>query len=75
MQRHISEQDVFVIYAKRSDLKPVVTLSGAELLALVSLHLAQAHAVLRLAEKAEGLRDLYPPRRLLGQHKALRGRA
>ena len=76
MQRWTDPNDVLIVYAKRSDLEPLVTLSGAELLAIVALHFAQAHAVLTLAEKVEKdrMRDLYSQRRLVGQHKALRGR-
>jgi hypothetical protein len=65
---------VFTVYLNGA-LVPTLTLSDEEVIQIVQLHLAQAHAVITLAQKVgDRMRDLYPQRRLLGQHKALRGR-
>ena len=73
MSRYWRESDVFELCDDFSH--PVLTLSGSELVLILQAHFAQA-AVLQETVKVltRDMRDLYPPRRLLNQHKALRGR-
>ena len=73
MSRYWRSSDVFELCDDFSH--PVLTLTGAELVQIIQAHYAQA-AVLQDTIQAltRDARDLYPKRRLLGQHKALKGR-
>ena len=62
---------VFEIYDSQGNL--VLTLSGAELLSLLGNDLARAGIIKELAQRiGSDRRDLYPRRRLLGQHRPLK---
>jgi len=73
MQRFIQPQDTFRVFPSKDSSEPVV-LSGSDVLKIIGIHMCQADVTLSLARRLSGTRDLYPPRRLLGQHKPLRGR-
>ena len=76
MARFLHANDVYTVYTSPQDVQGV-TLTGAEIIALITAHCVQARLVLSTAAQ------LTPPppgrwvyrRRLLGQHKALRGQA
>src|SRR3990167_2478541 len=70
MARYWHEEDCFEVYADTGDL--VLTLTGAQLMQWVQAQAAQAQIVIDLAQAmARVPRALYP-RRLMGQHRALR---
>ena len=76
-QGFVEGNDTFRVYLTHASLTAEVTLSGDDVSKLVGLHLMQAGIVLDLAEKIAALParttpGMYPPRRLLAQHKALR---
>jgi len=77
MQGLIGPNAAFFLFLGPGDAEPVLTLSGDEVTRIIHAHVAQSHLVMELTKKLSSLdprRDLYPRRRLLGQHKALRGR-
>jgi hypothetical protein len=72
MARYWREADQFEVYDSQGQL--VLTLTGSQLMQWIAAQAAQAKVVIDLARAIEGHRDLYPRRRLLGQHKPLKGR-
>ena len=76
MARFLPENDVYTVYTSPQDVQGV-TLTGAEIITLITAHCVQARLVLstaaQLAPTPPG-RWVYR-RRLLGQHKALKGRS
>lgn len=76
MQGRIRDGGRFYLYLTPSSETPEVTLSGAEVTRILAHHVMGAHLTLDIARQITDLptRDLYPKRRLLGQHKSLRGR-
>ena len=77
MQGRIDENAEFRLYLTAGSGEPEVTLSGAEVTRILAHHVMGAHLTLDIAQQIHALptRDLYPRRRLLGQHKPLRGQA
>jgi hypothetical protein len=76
MQGRIRDGGRFYLYLTPSSIEPEVTLSGDQVTRILAQYVMQAHTVLDIATQVQQLptRDLYPKRRLIGQHKALRGR-
>ena len=72
MVRYWRESDTLVIYDDFGH--EVLTLSAEQVMQWIAAQAAQAKIVIDLARQTTAVRDLYPRRRLLGQHKALRGR-
>lgn len=68
MQRFIHPSDAIRIYLSRADHTPI-ELTGGDLIRILTLHFCQADATIALAQRIAEL----PRRRLLHQHKALRG--
>ena len=52
----------------------ILTLTGDQLMRIIQAHYAHVATIQDSLRQLSEHRDLYPPRRLLGQHKALRGR-
>ena len=76
MQHMIQPDDTFRVYLTRASLDPIV-LTGSDVLKIIGIHMCQADVTLSLAERIvrSEVRVLSAPRkRLLGQHKPLRGR-
>ncbi len=72
MARYWQPSDLFDLCDDVSTV--ILTLTGEQLMRIIQAHYAN---VATIQESLRGLsepRDLYPPRRLLGQHKPLRGR-
>jgi hypothetical protein len=76
MQGRIHENATFLLYLTPGSTAPEVTLTGAEVTQIIAHHVMLSHQVLNIAAQVQQLptRDLYPKRRLIGQHKALKGR-
>lgn len=76
MQGRIRDGGRFYLYLTPSSETPEVTLTGTEVTQIIAHHVMLSHQILNIAERVQQLptRDLYPQRRLLGQHKPLRGR-
>ncbi len=75
MQRFIDPNDTFRVYLTKASLDPII-LTGSDVIRMIGIHMCQADVTLSLAERIVqvGARGLTPPRkRLLGQHKPLRG--
>jgi len=74
MSRYWLPSDAFDVCSDSGEV--LLTLSGDQVSKIVAQYVMQAHTVLSLADKiTEPIRrDLYPARRLVGQHKALVGR-
>lgn len=70
MSRYWQENDKFHVCDDDSNV--LVTLTGTQLLALIASHGAQAAFQAMLTRQMTS-RILFRPKRLLGQHKALRG--
>jgi len=76
MQGRIRDGGRFYLYLTPASVEPEVTLTGAEVTQIIAHHVMLSHQILNIASQVQQLpsRDLYPRRRLLGQHKALKGR-
>jgi hypothetical protein len=76
MQGRIHDDSTFLLYLTPSSLTPDVTLSGAEVTRILAHHVMGAHLALDIAKQITSLPACDSPTRprLLGQHKALRGR-
>jgi hypothetical protein len=70
MSRYVRAGDTFEVTDDASNV--LLVLSGEQLVTLLSKDLLQAGIVLELAHRLSRVKVVTPPRRLLGQHKALR---
>jgi len=70
MARYWRESDQFELMTDQSET--VLVLTGAEVMAILAKDLVQAGIIANLAKQLDTPRDLYPRRRLLGQHKSLK---
>jgi len=69
MARYWQLGDQFEIFNDLNQL--VMTITAAQLMSWIAAQAAQAQVVIDVAQALD-MRDLYPRRRLLGQHKSLK---